>query len=585
MIDPFVSVAFSVYSNKGVYAVLLGSGVSRAAGIPTGWDVVGDLIRKLAAASGEAAIADPPSWYREKFGEAPTYSKLLDQLGATQAERNNILRGYFEPTDDERERGSKAPTVAHNAIAELAARGYIKVILTTNFDRLQEKALEAAGVTPIVLSSPDAIEGALPIQFQACTVVKLNGDYMDLRFRNTVDELTDYDPRTKALLDRILDEYGLIVCGWSAEWDIALRGAIERARSHRFPVYWAHRSALSDSARRLITLRRATPIEIADADAFFRDIASKVSALEEYQAPHPLSAQMAAATVKKYVSEPRRIIALHDFFREEADRLHSYIASDAFPVAAPSVQYDHVLGRMRKFESAAEVLIKAMAVGCFWGGEPHGNTFAGVVERLSNFALTGGSTVLIKIQRYVGVLLLYAGSLSALAAGKYSTVSQLLSGAKVLKEGRDEVPAVAMQYPTEILDQGTANKVIFWPEEGRRHTPLNDRIRDLLREPLREFVPRDEPYDKLFDRLEYLISLKVLDLRESENRTPWGPVGRFGWHDGERKTFQALAQECQAEQNNWGPVMSGLFPSWQRFMEVHKAWAEQILPHIRHMEW
>jgi len=42
------SIAFSVYSNKGVYALMLGSGISRSSGIPTGWEIVLDLIRKLA---------------------------------------------------------------------------------------------------------------------------------------------------------------------------------------------------------------------------------------------------------------------------------------------------------------------------------------------------------------------------------------------------------------------------------------------------------------------------------------------------------------------------------------------------------
>jgi hypothetical protein len=36
IVDPYTSLAFSVYGNKGVYALLLGSGVSRAAGVPTG---------------------------------------------------------------------------------------------------------------------------------------------------------------------------------------------------------------------------------------------------------------------------------------------------------------------------------------------------------------------------------------------------------------------------------------------------------------------------------------------------------------------------------------------------------------------
>jgi hypothetical protein len=46
--EPALRLAFSVSRNKGAYALLLGSGVSRAAEIPTGWDVTLDLIRKVA---------------------------------------------------------------------------------------------------------------------------------------------------------------------------------------------------------------------------------------------------------------------------------------------------------------------------------------------------------------------------------------------------------------------------------------------------------------------------------------------------------------------------------------------------------
>jgi hypothetical protein len=35
MIDPILSLAVSVYHNKGVYSLLLGSGISRSSGIPT----------------------------------------------------------------------------------------------------------------------------------------------------------------------------------------------------------------------------------------------------------------------------------------------------------------------------------------------------------------------------------------------------------------------------------------------------------------------------------------------------------------------------------------------------------------------
>lgn len=41
-----------MYENKGVYAVLLGSGVSRSAGIPTGWEITMELVKQAGIASG-----------------------------------------------------------------------------------------------------------------------------------------------------------------------------------------------------------------------------------------------------------------------------------------------------------------------------------------------------------------------------------------------------------------------------------------------------------------------------------------------------------------------------------------------------
>jgi NAD-dependent SIR2 family protein deacetylase len=72
------------------------------------------------------------------------------------------LQGYFEPDDREREEGKKGPTEAHHAIAQLSATRHIRVVITTNFDRLLERALDAEGISPVVIDTPDAAEGAPP---------------------------------------------------------------------------------------------------------------------------------------------------------------------------------------------------------------------------------------------------------------------------------------------------------------------------------------------------------------------------------------------------------------------------------------
>lgn len=56
MIDPTVRISLAVHANRGAYAVLLGSGVSAAAGILTGWQIVSDLVTKVAISKAPTSV-------------------------------------------------------------------------------------------------------------------------------------------------------------------------------------------------------------------------------------------------------------------------------------------------------------------------------------------------------------------------------------------------------------------------------------------------------------------------------------------------------------------------------------------------
>ncbi|WP_265533867.1 hypothetical protein [Pseudomonas saponiphila] len=92
--DPTTQLAFSMYENKGVYAVLLGSGVSRSAGIPTGWEITMELVKRAGIASGAGEQEDWLSWYVGQTGQQPNYSSLLETLASTQTERRAIIQGF-----------------------------------------------------------------------------------------------------------------------------------------------------------------------------------------------------------------------------------------------------------------------------------------------------------------------------------------------------------------------------------------------------------------------------------------------------------------------------------------------------------
>lgn len=113
--DPLTTLAHQMQRKKGTYALLLGSGLSRSASIPTGWDIVLDLIRRVAAARGVHIEDSPEAWFQTEFGGEPGYSELLGQLADTQAERSLIIRDYIEPAEEERDLGLKSPTDAHRS--------------------------------------------------------------------------------------------------------------------------------------------------------------------------------------------------------------------------------------------------------------------------------------------------------------------------------------------------------------------------------------------------------------------------------------------------------------------------------------
>lgn len=332
MLDPVLNLAFSIHSSPGVYAVLLGSGVSTSAGIPTGWDITLDLIAKLAATMDEDVGGDPEAWYQNKYGKEPDYSEMLKNLGNKPSERRNLLREYFEPSEQDIENSLKVPSKAHIAIAELVKSGHIRLIITTNFDRLMETALSDVGVQPDVISSSDSLRGAIPLNHSNCTILKLHGDYRDARIKNTEKELSKYSPSINQFLDRALDEFGLIVCGWSATWDKALSSAMFRRKNRRFTTYWALRGDPGIEAKSLIDHTRAVTVPIVGANEFLADLQSKVHILDEQSRPHPLSITTAVATVKQFLSEPKYKIQIGDLFRDETEAIYKYIFSDEFPI-------------------------------------------------------------------------------------------------------------------------------------------------------------------------------------------------------------------------------------------------------------
>ena len=528
MIEPNLSLAFAVQSNPGVYAVLLGSGVSRSAGIPTGWEVVLDLTRRIAAMRGEDPAEDPAGWFRTTYGEEPDYSKLLDSLGRTPEERQQILRSCFEPTEEQREDGQKLPTAAHRAIASLMVKGYVRVAVTTNFDRLLERAIEDEGVIPVVISSPDAVEGTVPLVHQKCVVIKLHGDYLDTRIRNTPGESAKYDPKFRRLLERVLDEYGMIIAGWSGQWDVALAAAFERCRSHRFGTYWTQRGEPGERAKKIIASRRASLVPVRDADHFFADLNEKVLAVERTREPHAVSRAAAAATVKRLIQGQTRFIDLDDFIGSEVERCVANLRSLFARVKRNPEEERPLL--LSALDGACGVLTAAVVPLAQWGRtQAQVRILVAAIQRLaSERCVTPGDGFYgIEFRGLPALLLMQTAGIAALAAEGFQALVSILER-PVCPDFRDrDVPLLfapdwaivakcSRQVPSARVSSGDLGGWFY--EQSRKW--------------LAEVLPDDAEFERLLARFEIVraITYAAHGWRDSGiNRTPDGLDADLVW--------------------------------------------------------
>ncbi|MFJ4347637.1 SIR2 family protein [Pseudomonas sp. NPDC089401] len=423
--DATTQLAFSMFENPGVYAVLLGSGVSRSAGIPTGWEITLDLVRRAGIAAGAGEQGNWHSWYVNRHKQEPNYSTLLEELGSTPKERQRLIEGFLSPTEDELEQGLKLPTPAHRAIADLVKSGHVRVIITTNFDRLMENALRDVGLEPTVVSTADGFAGAEPLTHTDCYILKLHGDFKDARILNTDSELSEYPAAFDALLDRILDEFGLIVAGWSGDWDRALRAAIMRAPNRRYSSYWLTRGKLSERAQELVSHRRATPAIAPDADTFFQELSSKVATIHASRQPNPASVELTVAMAKRYLSKSEYRIQLDDLIVKEVERT-TFALSDMYDSDGDGTGEfgDWVL----RYEAATDPLARIAGVIGRWGSQHEHNLILEVIQTLLSraYARRVGHQGWIELKRYPAALVFYGYGLGLTQAGRLADLYALM---------------------------------------------------------------------------------------------------------------------------------------------------------------
>lgn len=447
----------SLAARPGNSVVVAGAGLSVGAGVPAAWQIQERLLTRIAAANGERP-EDVFEWWKSRTGLDATYDELLHAAAPTPLGRKDLLREFFEPTDSEREAGLKVPSAAHRAIARMMADGLIRIAITLNFDLLIETALRDLGIEPTVVSTPADVMGMEPLHAQRHLVWHLHGDYTNPEMLNTPDELGTYPTHVVHQLDEVFDQYGLLVVGWSAQWDPALVDPLARCSSRRYPTFWLDRFPLNDRASKLAMGRDATVV-IEDAGEWLPKVVEACDAIQ-LRATDPVSSAGAVAAAKRDLGFKRIPIATHDLLLKEVQRIRELPAFSTDENTWRTLPYRD---RVPAMENELELWGALVATLAYWGDQQTDDWWISSISYLAVVPVFSGSTDANDALKAPTILALYAAGVAAAAAGRWETVVRILTDIPVLNpySGRRS-PVAALFKPDDMYPHSNwASRKLF----------------------------------------------------------------------------------------------------------------------------
>jgi hypothetical protein len=269
-----VKLAASALPGEKKYIFFAGAGISKDAGIPTAWDLMLKTAGLLYAADSD--VVDPnvnlEEWFiRSKYAQME-YSELIEKVYPNYPDQQNFLKEYL----NNHEIGH-----AHRGIAELARRGIIRAVITTNFDHYIEKALEEKRLGTQVISTDEDLKNSEPlIHCKSVRIYKPHGDLGHGALKNTPKDLEKLSPLMERELTRVLSEHGVIVLGYSGR-DKGIQKIFKERNYSYYPLFWVNPSPPEGEIEDVLKTRDYTYIPCTGAGQFIDDFLRLLERLKD----------------------------------------------------------------------------------------------------------------------------------------------------------------------------------------------------------------------------------------------------------------------------------------------------------------
>jgi NAD-dependent SIR2 family protein deacetylase len=189
-INPIFPLSYNLADGKKKYVLFCGAGVSKDAGIPTGWEILLETVRHIRTQkegeNKEYTDKEMETYYEENF-EDSTYSDIIESLFPSTEEQRAFLENFFE---------NKAPGKAHKLIAEWVKAELIRFIITTNFDSSIEHSLDDVGLRgkySVITDGAQVLTSKPWHLVENCRIYKVHGTIEQGEIKNTPKNLEKFD--------------------------------------------------------------------------------------------------------------------------------------------------------------------------------------------------------------------------------------------------------------------------------------------------------------------------------------------------------------------------------------------------------
>lgn len=261
--------------DAALYAWFLGAGASRSSGAPLAWEITRDVKRKLFRSINGRDAADDVEvdrWLETKGRlQDPdrAYGEALEWLLPRPRQRRSLLFEYL---------AEARPSPGYVGLVELAARGLLRIVLTTNFDDLLKQAAGAAGQRLREVAHAAAV-GDFEWPPRLTTLLKLHGDFLFDSIRNAESELEALEEKQADRLQRAAADGGLVVIGYRGA-DESIMSVLEKLDDVPLGLYWLHLPTDTPHERveRLLSREWAYHVEIEGFDEFVALVIERAAA-------------------------------------------------------------------------------------------------------------------------------------------------------------------------------------------------------------------------------------------------------------------------------------------------------------------